>query len=151
MLAKLRWIALAALVLPAACGKQGASLEDLNATTITLPDGVKIKAETMREQVDLARGMMFRDALRPNRGMLFVHPRPGKYSYWMYQTKVPLDIIWMDPDGRIVEIVSDVPPCTTAASQCATYGGNQVAQYVLELNAGQAAAYGLKVGDRLDF
>jgi uncharacterized protein len=134
-----------------ACGEAPTKIEDLRATEITLPNGNKIMAETMRDKLDLARGMMFRDALRPKRGMLFVHPTPGRYSYWMYQTKVPLDIIWLSQDRRIVEITANTPPCTTAASQCPTFGGNHIARYVLELNGGQAAAYGLKIGDELRF
>jgi uncharacterized membrane protein (UPF0127 family) len=133
------------------CGKAPTKLEDLHATEVTLPDGTKILAETMLAKVDIARGMMFRDSLARNRGMLFVHPKPDRYSYWMYQTMVPLDIIWMNPQRRIVEIVPNAPPCMEAASKCPTYGGTQVARYVLELNAGQAAAHDLRVGDELRF
>jgi hypothetical protein len=83
--------------------------------------------------------------------MLFFHEREGNYSYWMYQTRIPLDIIWMDRYRRIVEISANAPPCKTVASQCRHYGGNQRAQYVLELAGGMASKYGLKAGDILEF
>ena len=50
--------------------------------------------------------------------MLFVHPSAGNYAYWMYQTLIPLDIIWMDNDRKIVEMVQDAQPCKTPPEQC---------------------------------
>ena len=100
---------------------------------------------------DMARGMMFRDLLPPDRGMLFVHPAAGRYRYWMFQVSVPLDIIWLDARRRIVEISPDTPPCQAQARDCPSYGGNADSQYVLELAGGMAARYGLKLGDVLGF
>jgi uncharacterized membrane protein (UPF0127 family) len=98
------------------------------------------------------RGMMFRDSLAKDRGMLFVHPSDGNYAYWMYQCRIPLDIIWMNHDRRIVEISTDTPPCPSkAAHECPSFGGHEKARYVLELAGGGAALYGLHVGDSLSF
>lgn len=83
--------------------------------------------------------------------MLFAHRVPGKYGYWMYQTLIPLDMIWMDAGHNVVEIVENAPPCKTPASQCPHYGGNKAAQYVLELGGGMAKKYGLKVGDAVSW
>jgi len=105
----------------------------------------------MTHPVDMTRGMMFRESLAPDRGMLFFHPEPGLYQYWMYQVLIPLDIIWLDNQRRIVEISPQTPPCKTAASQCPHYGGTQRARYVLELAGGMAEKHGLKLGDTLDF
>jgi uncharacterized membrane protein (UPF0127 family) len=70
----------------------------------------------------------------------------------MYQTKIPLDILWMDGDRRIVEVSLSTPPCTSkSAASCPNYGGNVKSRYVLEVSAGVAAKNGLQVGDRLDF
>lgn len=126
-------------------------MEDLQSSIVTLPGGREIKAERMVHVTDMARGMMFRDSLAPDRGMLFFHEREGNYTYWMYQVRIPLDIIWMDGNRRIVEISANTPPCKTAASQCPQYGGTRSAKYVLEIGGGMAARYGLKVGDVLDF
>src|SRR4029079_3354330 len=70
--------------------------DELNLTQVTFPNGVKVNAETMRSDVELMRGLMFRESLAPNRGMLFIHPSESTFHYWMYQTKIPLDMIWMD-------------------------------------------------------
>lgn len=133
------------------CGEPAARLEDYNTRPVRLPDGAVIRAEVMYRPEDMMRGMMFRESLAEDRGMLFVHGEPGLYSYWMYQVKIPLDLIWLDADKRIVEMSPNAPPCRAKASQCPQYGGNQKALYVLELAAGSIEKHGLKLGSRLDF
>jgi uncharacterized membrane protein (UPF0127 family) len=133
------------------CGRQAATLEDYQARVVTFPNGQQVRAESMLTEADMRRGMMFRDSIAPDRGMLFFHSASGKYKYWMYQVRIPLDIIWMDRGRRIVEISANTPPCTTEAGECPNYGGNYEALYVLELGGGMAAKYGLKVGDSLRF
>ena len=110
-----------------------------------------IQAEVALTQQDLTRGLMFRESLPMDRGMLFVFPQAGKFNFWMYQCKIPLDILWLDSRRRIVEMSADTPPCRKAASDCPHYGGNETSQYVLELAGGAAAKYGLKKGDELSF
>lgn len=127
------------------------SMEEFSTRPIVLPDGTTIRVESMMRDKDMMRGMMFRDALPEGRGMLFFHGSTGKYPYWMYQVKIPLDIIWMDKDHRVVEISPNTPPCTTPASQCVNYGGTQDALIVLELPAGSAARHGIKTGAVLQF
>jgi uncharacterized membrane protein (UPF0127 family) len=128
-------------------------VRDFDSSVVTLPGGQKITAEVMRNDADMMRGMMFRDSIEPDRGMLFVHQRPGAYTYWMYQVKIPLDIIWLDTNRRILEISANTPPCkSTSARECPHYGGSSPeARYVLELGGGMAAKYGLGVGQQLDF
>lgn len=147
----MRFALLASLALLLAACSSRSGLEDLNTREVGLPNGKRIRAEIMKTPDEMMKGMMFRDSIAPDRGMLFVHERPGKYPYWMYQVRIPLDIIWLDRDHRIVEISAATPPCKTAASQCPSYGGAAVAQFVLELGGGRAAANGLKLGDRIDF
>jgi uncharacterized membrane protein (UPF0127 family) len=131
------------------CGGNGesASQEDFSAREITLPDNTRIKAEVLTKPVDMARGMMFRDSLPEGRGMLFIHQSPNKYSYWMFQVKVPLDIIWMDRNGRIVEISENTPPCPGKASTCPNYGGSTEASIVLELPGGYGRKHGVRIGE----
>lgn len=124
----------------------------MNATEITFPNGKTVIAETMLRDIDQMRGMMFRDSLAPDRGMLFVHPQEGNVPYWMYQVRIPLDIIWMDRNRKIVEISANTPACTSKSSRdCPSYGGHEKARYVLELAGGGAALYSLKVGETLSF
>ena len=135
----------------AGCGEKSDIEEDLNTIDLTLPSGKVLKVETMIHTLDMARGMQFRTSMKPDHGMLFFHPQAGPYSYWMYQTLIPLDMVWMDNDRQIVEIVENAPPCKTAASQCPKYGGKQNAKFVLELAGGMARQWGLQLGQRLEF
>ena len=139
----------AVLGLFAGCSRKSASDEGLLA--VTLPDGRQIRAEVLTRQDDMMRGMMFRQSLAPDRGMLFVHSSAGRYSYWMFQCLIPLDIIWLDAAKRIVEISADTPPCKGEAKSCPSYGGNHDALYVLEIAGGMARKYGLKTGDSVRF
>ena len=118
---------------------------------VTLPGGQKIRAEVLVRSDDMVRGMMFRDSLAPDHGMLFVHPNPARHAYWMFQCLIPLDIIWMDANRKIVEISADTPPCRTEAASCPSYGGHFDSLYVLELAGGMARKYGLKLGDTITF
>ncbi len=119
---------------------------------VTLPNGEVIHAESAIEYAELLRGLMFRDSLPQDRGMLFIHNKMGRYSYFMYQVSFPIDIIWMDAKKRVVEIAANVPPCkATKASECPTYGGNHDAQFILEIAAGRAAASQVSTGSLIDF
>ena len=142
----------ALFLLLSACGPKTTGESDLNSTEITFPNGKTVLAETMLQQADQMRGMMFRDSLAKDRGMLFVHPSEANVPYWMYQVRIPLDIIWMDHQRKIVEIAANTPACTSKSSRdCPNYGGHEKARYVLELAGGAAALYDLKVGDTLSF
>jgi uncharacterized protein len=140
-------LALAAL----GCGSRATDENVLESRTVTLPNGREIRAEVRIRQVDLARGYMYRDAVPRGTGMLFIHPKPGLYTYFMYNVRIPLDIIFLNESRRVVEIAASVPPCKTKASECPTYGGRYPAQYVLELGGGEAARNGIQTGDTLAF
>jgi uncharacterized membrane protein (UPF0127 family) len=146
-----KWLPLFAAAGMLACGpKPDEGL--LNLTEVTFPNGKRVLAETMRRDVDQMRGMMFRDALVKDRGMLFVHTSDENHPYWMYQVRIPLDIIWMDHQRRIVEIAANTPPCPSKSSrECPSFGGHEKSRYVLELAGGEAANFGLRVGDALAF
>jgi uncharacterized membrane protein (UPF0127 family) len=135
----------------ASCSRDTATYADLNTRDVTLPGGQVIQAETVTATLQMAKGLMFRTSLAPDHGMLFVHPRPGYYSYFMFQHEIPLDIVWLDGGHIVVEIVQNAPPCTTDASQCPHYGGTKVAHYVLEMAGGMARKYDLHVGQRIEF
>src|SRR5438552_8553101 len=123
------------------CGDKPATIDDFHTTDLTLPGGEVLKIETMINNADSMRGMMFRTSIAPDRGMLFVHRTPGLYPHWMYQTPVSLDTVWMDDKHTIVEIVENMPPCTSVASKCPHFGGAQTAQYSLQMGAGMVKKY----------
>jgi uncharacterized membrane protein (UPF0127 family) len=134
------------------CGSKTSEVDGLNTTEITFPNGKTVIAETKVSTAEQMLGMMFRDSLAKDRGMLFINRAEENVPYWMYQVRIPLDIIWMDHQRRIVEISANTPACTAKSSRdCPSYGGHEKARYVLELAGGGAAMYGLKVGDTLTF
>jgi len=146
----------AALLLAAAlcgCSSQPSGEETgLPTVPVTLPNGKVIRAEVATRPADQQRGLMFRSSLDPDRGMLFVFPEPGPHPIWMYQTIIPLDILWLDAGRRVLHLAADTPPCPPENGRnCPSYGGAHTAHFVLELGAGVAAAQGLKVGDTLQF
>lgn len=143
--------ALLCLALAACSGSRPSSLSDLNTTTVRLPGGGQIRAEMMTHPADQARGMKFRDTLPEDRGLLFVHLEEGNYRFWMYEVKVPLDIIWLDRNRKIVQVIHQCPPCPGPESACPVYGGDFPAQYILEVAAGVAKKQNLKPGMTLQF
>jgi uncharacterized membrane protein (UPF0127 family) len=116
---------------------------------IYLPSGQSITAEIAVTEAERARGLMFREKLLPDQGMLFVFEKEGTHAFWMKNTLIPLDMLWLDRDRRVVHIERNVPPCK--ADPCPSYGPVRPGLYVLELAAGAADRFGLKPADRLDF
>ena len=92
---------------------------------------------------------MFRQKLGFDQGMLFVFEEESLRSFWMKNMLIPLDIIWLDKDKRIVYIEENVPPCKE--DPCPTYTSQIPAMFVLELKAGSVERRKLKILDRLDF
>jgi len=105
--------------------------------------------EIMKTSEELMRGMQHRDHLGSDSGMLFVMPNNDRYRFWMKETLIPLDIIWLDYTREVVYIESNVHPCEK--DPCPSYGSDDISSYVLELNAGRAKEAGLKVGDKAKF
>ena len=90
-------------------------------------------------------GLMFREQMDEDRGMLFVFENEGVYPFWMKNTLIPLDIIWIDSNSKVVFISKDVQPCKSVS--CPTINPQASAMYVLEINAGLSDWMGLSVGD----
>lgn len=114
----------------------------------TAPDGATIRLELASTPEEHARGLMYRDALPVDSGMLFVFGQDGRLSFWMKDTFIPLDMIWLTAAGVVVD-VRTVQPCRI--DPCPTYAALEAARAVLELNAGVAAAHGIKPGTTLKF
>jgi len=147
----MRYLALAAFLSLACCGPKPTTLEDFPTRPVTLPGGQIIRVETMIQSFELLRGMMYRTQLAPDRGMLFVYPKPDHYQTWMYQTLIPLDTIFLDTDHNIIDIIENTPPCKTQASKCPRYGGKQISAYSLQIGGGMARKYGLQLGQRIQW
>jgi uncharacterized membrane protein (UPF0127 family) len=93
-------------------------------------------------------GLMFRDSMPRDHGMLFIFPNEAMRSFWMKNTRIPLDIIYFDQELRLVSVAKDARPCRT--QQCPRYRSAGPAKFVLELNAGLADELGLDAGDTLE-
>ncbi|WP_253272886.1 DUF192 domain-containing protein [Halomonas sp. PR-M31] len=116
------------------------------------------KEETHRLVVEIARtaqersfGLMERDHLAEEAGMLFIYEEEQSPSsgFWMYRTRIPLDIAFLDKNGEIRAIHS-MPSCKSEqAARCPSYPAQVPFQAALEVNAGYFDARGIKVGDRL--
>lgn len=114
---------------------------------VAFKDGVRVSVEIADTDRLRQRGLMFRERLAPDEGMIFVFPASGDYPFWMKNTLIPLDMIWVDAGRRVVAIAHDVPPCEK--DPCPTYPPNATALYVVEVAAGFASAHGVAVGDVL--
>lgn len=95
--------------------------------------------------IDKTKGLMFQKSLEQNKGMLFLFDKTAIYSFWMKNTFIPLDIIWMNQDNKVVFISENNQPCKW--NNCPTIKPTAEAKYVLELNSGIVRKIGLKVGD----
>ena len=111
-------------------------------------DGQKILLEVARTSEEQSTGLMYRTQLAANRGMLFVFSPPRPVSFWMKNTLIPLDMVFVS-NGVVKYISAKVPPCKTVS--CPGYGPDSKIPIdgVIELPSGRAAELRLKVGDRL--
>src|SRR5690242_16045958 len=96
--------------------------------------GKRYVVEVADDEAERERGLMFRDSMPADRGMLFVHEREEPQAYWMKNTKIPLDILYFDSSRKFVSAQKRVPPCS-AGDQCPPYPSEGNVRYVLELNA----------------
>lgn len=118
----------------------------LAVTAVTTLGGEEIFLEVAATPQQQALGLMYREALPSDRGMLFPMGRPRPVSFWMKNVPVALDMVFIY-QGQIVGL-AETPPCT--ADPCPTYGpGSQLVDQVIELRAGRAAELGLAAGDEV--
>ena len=91
-----------------------------------------------------ARGLMYEDFLPEKYGMLFVFEDVGNHSFWMKNTYITLDMIWIDEDFRVVDIKT-VEPCVSY--RCESFFASSDSKFVLEIGGGLSSVYGISVGD----
>lgn len=125
-------------------GAVGCAQTGMRTTRVKVGDG-SLKVELAESAGQQERGLMYRQKLGRNRGMLFVYDREEVRSFWMKNTYVPLSIAFIDADQKIVHITSMSPRDTDSHSS------RKACQYVLEANKGWFDDHGVEVGDVLDF
>ncbi len=109
--------------------------------------GHKIQVEVVTTLEKQALGLMYRTEMAADNGMLFVYKQPAMMSFWMKNTRIPLDILYFDQNLKLINISASTPPCITP--NCPAYPSTAPAQYVLEINAGLAAQWQLEKNEKL--
>jgi len=114
-----------------------------------VPDGARVRLEVALTDQQKRTGLMYRDNLAADAGMIFVFDRDDILPFWMKDTLIPLDIIWLSASGDVVETRADLQPCK--ADPCPRYVPQRSARAALLLNAGFVQAHGIKPGSVLRF
>ena len=109
---------------------------------------IKVELETTPYQ--WAKGLMFRENLVDDTGMLFVFPSEGTRTFWMKDTLIPIDIVFISKDLVVTDIKENFEPCPTSQFICPTYSSKKLSQYVLEVNAGFVLKNIIKIGDKIE-
>ncbi len=113
------------------------------------PGHFSLRAEVADTPALREKGLMGRSNLSENRGMLFVFNQSAPRTFWMANTPLPLEIVFIDDTGVIVDI-QEMAPCTSPSpSACPVYVSAAPARYALEVNAGFAGRHGVQVGQSL--
>jgi uncharacterized membrane protein (UPF0127 family) len=118
---------------PAGAGADGGAG---NATTVTV--------EIAEKDKDRQRGLMYRTSMADDRGMIFWFEEKSDHAFWMHNTCIPLDMLYLDEDGLIVGIEENTPTLSDD-----TFDVGCSSKYVLELNAGWTRAHGVKPGQKV--
>ena len=113
-----------------------------------LPSGAVYRLELATIPEDQAQGLMYRENLPEKTGMLFVFAERTPHHFWMKNTMIPLDIVWLDDAGKVIFVSAHTPPCK--ADPCPTYGTDIPVRRVLELAGGMAEKEGVVVGERIE-
>lgn len=98
----------------------------------------------------MSKGLAVKNQLKENEAMLFVFEKPGRHSFWMKDMKFPIDIIWLDRNGKVVHIEKNLQPCISVLI-CTDYSPNTDSQYVLETVSEFTQRHNISVGTDIDF
>jgi uncharacterized membrane protein (UPF0127 family) len=121
----------------------GSSLPQKDIVTVCIKDTC-IQAEVVSAFAEREKGLMFRESLAKDKGMLFILEEEGLYGFWMKNMRFALDIIWLDLNKKIIDIKENVQPC---GASCEILNSDGKAKYVLEVNAGFSKRNKIKVGE----
>lgn len=130
-------------VIPGTTFEHEGNLNFINTDSIT----TSIEIEIAETDGAINQGLMHRKSMSFNKGMLFIFPDNTTRSFWMKNTIIPLDIIYVNNDFEIVAIKDH----TTPFSEASVSSDGKPAKYVVEVNAGFAGKYGIKEGDKISF
>ena len=111
--------------------------------------GFELNADVPITSELMARGLAVKNQLKESEAMLFVFEESGQHSFWMKDMKFPIDIIWLDSDGKVGHIEQNLQPCVSVLI-CTSYSPDIDSQYVLETVAGFTQRHNISVGTDID-
>ena len=126
-------------------GLCGCSQSSANSPKVIFNQNI-LKVEISDSEEERARGLMFRESLAENEGMLFDFKKSGNYSFWMKNTKIPLSIAFLSESGQVLSIQNMEPGDVTHR-----HSSPPSTRYALEVNQGWFEQQGVKVGDTAEF
>ncbi|PKM13469.1 MAG: hypothetical protein CVV13_01455 [Gammaproteobacteria bacterium HGW-Gammaproteobacteria-3] len=109
--------------------------------------GIRLQVEVADTEKAWARGLMQREELAADAGMLFVFPDDAVRGVWMKNTLIPLDILFISATGEVVSWLQHVPPCVS--DDCEAYYSSKPVRYMLEVNAGFIRRASIRRGDKI--
>ncbi|MCU4743220.1 DUF192 domain-containing protein [Natronoglomus mannanivorans] len=129
---------------------------DENATATFLEstgptENVTVTLEVAANGTERAEGLMYRESLPENHGMVFVYADEDQRSFWMKNTLIPLDIIYLDSDGTVLNVEEAEPQPDASDSDLERYHSDGPAQYVIELDQGFSEEHGIEPGTEVVF
>jgi uncharacterized membrane protein (UPF0127 family) len=147
-------------LLTACQGDTGPAPQDVETTTRVLPDlttttatlaGHSLRLWLARTYQEKARGLMYIEAIADDQGMLFIYDSPRIMSFWMKNTRIPLDLVFLGANLEINGWIKEMQPGYGLAERSLPHYESEIpAQYAIELNAGSIERLGLKPGDKLE-
>ena len=148
------WLAAAAALMgcspqaavPAPPARSPAGLDQLALTIRSAGKTHRFTVEVARSPQEQSQGLMYRQSLAPDRGMIFPYDPPQPVGFWMKNTLIPLDMIFIRPDGTIASIAANTVPLSLESVQSA-----EPVVAVLEIAGGRSAELGIKAGDTVDW
>lgn len=129
---------------PAALAAQSGACRDDVVTLRGDWGQARFSVEIADTEATRARGLMFRESMPRGAGMLFIYDHPQVVAFWMRNTLIPLDMIFMEADGRVAHVHHEAVPL----DETPIWGGNRI-QYVLEINGGLARQFGIAPGSEM--
>lgn len=113
-------------------------------------EGFVLNADVPVSNELMAKGLAVKNQLEENEAMLFVFDDPAEHSFWMKDMKFPIDIIWLDSDGKVVHIEKNLQPCLSVLI-CTSYSPDIDSQYVLETVSNFTQRHNISGGTDIDF
>jgi len=111
-------------------------------------NGFKLSVDMPVTEEQMSKGLSIKDKLKENEAMLFVFEEPSRQPFWMKDMKFPIDIAWLDSNGKTVHIEENLAPCMSIIN-CPLYAPNTSSQYALETTAGFTRRHGLNLGTKI--